>query len=283
MQHRLQALCDRTAPISCRFRSIPEPSRRPPVGSREMPVLALAATIAAAWLPPVPGAPTRPFDPGLHPFEGGRHRGVDLATRPGATVRAPCDGAVAFAGRVGVTGRVVTLRCGVWRVTHLPLATIAVRPGSEVDRGAVLGTVASSPDHRGLHLGVRRGGRRFGYVNPLDFLGTRATTPPPPLGRAPRPRRTTPPADPTTRSPPAPVRAPARRVAPRFDRAPARRGVPSSARRIVPGSNRGPRAPFAPWPAWLGLALVLAGAGVGVRRRRAGARGRVAAAGTLTR
>ena len=226
-----------------------------------MPVLALAATIAAAWLPPVPGEPTRPFDPGRHPFEGGRHRGVDLAARPGATVRAPCGGAVAFAGRVGATGRVVTLRCGVWRVTHLPLATIAVRPDSEVERGAVLGTVAPSPDHRGLHLGVRREGRRFGYVNPLDFLTTPATRPPPPLGRVPRPRRMTPPA----------ARAPARRV------------VPSAARRVVPSSNRGLRAPFAPWPAWLGLALVLAGAGVGLRRRRSGARGPVAAAGSLTR
>lgn len=248
-----------------------------------MPVLALAATTiivagalttaapvaAAGWLPPVAGEATRLFDPGRHPFEAGRHRGVDLAAAPGAQVRAPCAGVIAFAGRVGTTGRVVTLRCGPWRVTHLPLATIAARPGQSVDRGTPLGTVARSTDHAGLHLGVRREGRRFGYVDPLDFLTTRPTPAPPPLGRAPRPHRSTPPPRPR----PGSIRVPARRVDLN----------PEPARRVAAGSNRGLRAPFAPWPAWLGLALVLAGAGVGLRRRRSGARRRVAAVGTLTR
>jgi LPXTG-motif cell wall-anchored protein len=224
-----------------------------------MPVLALAIA-AATWLPPVPGEPARLFDPGRQPFEGGRHRGVDLAAPPGTKVRAPCDGEVAFAGPAGTTGRVVTLRCGRWRVTHLPLATIAVRAGQDLDRGARLGTVARSSEHRGLHLGVRRDGERFGYVDPLAFLAPDRTTPPP-LGRAPRPRRAAPPprAAPPAGAPHRPPAATSPAAAPH--RAPSASPAPA-------GSNPGPRAPFAPWPAWLGLALVLGGAGVGIRRRR---------------
>jgi hypothetical protein len=173
---------------------------------------------------PVLGAVTHGFDPG-RPFEAGRHRGVDLAAAPGTPVRAACGGPVAFAGRIGGVG-IVTLRCGRWRVTHMPLATIAAR--GPVARGAVIGTVAESSDHEGLHLGVRRDGTRFGYVDPLRFLAPR-------LGPAPPPRVVLPP-------PARPVRAPRARP---------------------PGSP-----PLAPWPAWAGMALVLAGAGLRVRRVR---------------
>jgi peptidase M23-like protein len=222
---------------------------------------------AAAWRPPVPGAVTRGFDPGR--FEAGRHRGVDLAATPGEAVRAPCAGVVAFAGAVGTSPRVVTLSCGRWRVTHMPLASIAVRAGVAVGEGALLGTVAPSRDHHGLHLGVRRDGTRFGYADPLRFLATAAPAPPP-LGRAPRParrRRTTPgppPAPPTPRpAAPRPVVTP-RPTTPRPTVAPGRAAAPS------PGSNPGGGAPVAPWPVWLGLALVLAGVGV---RWRGGGRG----------
>jgi Peptidase family M23 len=212
--------------------------------------LVFADPAIAGWRPPVRGEVARVFDPG-RPFEAGRHRGVDLAAPPGTEVRAPCAGEVAFAGPVAAAGRVVTLRCGTWRVTHLPLAATAVRAGAAVEPGALLGTVAATPGHAGLHLGVRREGTRFGYVDPLRFLATRRA--PPPLGPAPRP-----------------VRPP--------------RAAPPSLRAPVPAdSNRGLHTPFAPWPAWLGLALVLAGAGFRLRGRRPGGRGRVVAAGTLTR
>ena len=237
----------------------------------------------AAWRPPVAGPVARPFDPGSSPFEAGRHRGIDLEAVPGAPVRAPCSGTVAFAGQVGSTGRVVTLRCGVWRVSHMPLARIAVRSGAAVGRGALIGTVAAGRDHRGLHVGVRRDATRFGYVDPLRFLAAGRGAPPP-LGRAPRAGRQPP------RMPRAPraVRTPpaANRPAPATgsNRATAgANGAPAGANGAPAGSNRGVRAPFAPWPAWLGLALVLGGAGVRLRGRRLAARGRVAAAGTLTR
>jgi Peptidase family M23 len=185
-------------------------------------VLALALVLIA----PVTGPVERGFDPG-RPFEGGRHRGVDLAAAPGAPVRAACTGPVAFAGRIGAAG-IVTLRCGPWRVTHMPLATIAVRGVAR--RGAVIGTVARSQEHAGLHLGVRRDGTRFGYVDPLRFLTPRS----PPLGPAPPPRVAPP---------------------PRAARSP----------RVASGAAS---PPFAPWPAWAGLALVLAGTGLRVRRVR---------------
>jgi hypothetical protein len=233
----------------------------------------------AGWRPPVPGAVSRPFDLGADPFEAGRHRGVDRAAPPGAVVRAPCAGPVAFAGRIGAAGRVVTLRCGPWRVTHLPLASITVRAGAAVAPGAPLGTVAAAREHAGLHLGVRREGTRFGYADPLRFLGRGHAPPAPPLGRAPRPGRPAPPTRPAPRPPRPPRPVVARRpvlvprpfVAPRPVAAPA-------------GSSRGPRAPFAPWPAWVGLALALAGAGLRLRGRartaRAGAGSRYVGAVT---
>jgi hypothetical protein len=226
-----------------------------------------AGLAGAAWRPPVPGEVVRAFDLGADPFEAGRHRGVDLAAAPGSLVRAPCAGPVAFAGQAGTSGRVVTLRCGAWHVTDLPLASIAVREGATVGRGEPLGTVAPSRDHPGLHLGARRAGTRFGYADPLRFLAADRPAPPP-LGRAPRPARPRP-----TSPRPAPRRIVAPRAAP-----PRPVVVPALAE-----SNRGPEPPFAPWPAWLGLALVLAGAGLRLRGRPRAARGRVQAAGTLVR
>ena len=195
--------------------------------------------VALVLLAPVPGDVTRGFDTG-RPFEGGRHRGVDLAAAPGTPVRAACSGPVVVAGRVGSSGGVVTLRCGPWRVTHMPLATIGVRAGGGVRRGAVIGTAAASPGHDGLHLGVRRHGTRFGYADPLRFMA--APTNPVPLGRAPRP---------------APRGRPPRTV-----------GRPRPAAARLAREPRPASLPLAPWPAWAGLALVLAGAGLRVRARR---------------
>jgi hypothetical protein len=213
--------------------------------------------VALVLITPVSGPVTRGFDPG-RPFEGDRHRGVDLTAAPGTPVRAACTGPVVVAGRVGTSGGVVTLRCGPWRVTHMPLATIAVRSGAVVSRGTAIGTAGASPDHAGLHLGVRRDGTRFGYEDPLRFLARPAN--PVPLGRAPRPAPRGRP--PRTVGPPraAPRLARPRPAAPRLVR-------PRPAGPLVRERWPAPL-PLAPWPAWAGLALVLAGAGLRVRARR---------------
>lgn len=79
-----------------------------------------------------------------------------------------------------------------------------------------------------LHLGVRRESERFGYVDPLRFLA-HADRAPPPLLPARRP-----------------ARVPRARPAPRPSR---------------------PSPTLAPWPVWLGLALLMTGiAGAGTLR-----------------
>jgi len=192
--------------------------------------LAVAPSAAAGWQPPVAGEPTRLFKLGPDPFARGQHRGVDLVG--GGPVRSACAGRVVFAGRVAGKGT-VSVRCGRWRVSYAPLAGIAVRAGERIGSGTRLGGASG-----GIHFGVRREGRPWGYVDPLPFL-TRSRSPPPaPLVRAPRPRAT-----------------------------------PRSLRPAPP-----PRpAALAPWTVWLGLALGLAGlAGAGrlrlpYRRRQEGA------------
>jgi hypothetical protein len=207
-------------------------------------VLGLIAAPAHAWRRPLPGPVLRGFAYSeAEPFAAGQHRGADFAGAPGAVVRAACSGRVAYAGR-----GVVTLRCGPWRVTHLPLATLTVHAGARVREGARLGTPAASAEHAGLHLGVRRAGDRFAYVDPLALLGPEMPRVGPP-GVA--PRRVSPPAHPRAFAP------------------------------VQPAVRT---RPVAAWPVWLGLALALAGAVGGglrlrVRRRRLGtARARTASA-----
>jgi hypothetical protein len=238
----------------------------------------LAATTAAApahaaWRLPVEAPVTRAFDLGEDPFEGGRHRGVDLAARTGEPVRAPCAGEAVVAGRVGTSGRVVTLRCGAWRVSHMPLGTIAVRRGERVERGAAIGTAAWSREHAGLHLGVRREGDPFGYEDPLALIGRPARRFAPLPRARPRPRVIR------------PATHPARPllVRPRPTAIPSARPAPAGggARRSVPPEPRSLPAP-APWPVWAGLAVLLSGAAgsgtVAVRRRRLAAAHRLAGA-----
>jgi hypothetical protein len=192
---------------------------------------------------------------------------------------------------------VVTLLCGAWRVTHLPLVAIAVRPGVHVHAGARLGLLGASRAHAGLHLGVRRAGDRFGYVDPLRFLGDSTDPLPPPpitparrpldLGPAPRPAPVH--AAPTPVAPGAPAQ-----VAPGAPTAARLRSATHAAPLAAPVRAHGAaglRAPagardrpasgvtaLAPWPAWAGLALLLSGAlagGLELRRRR----GRAVASG----
>jgi peptidase M23-like protein len=223
----------------------------------------VAPRAAGAWRSPVTGPVARVFDRGANPYAGGHHRGVDLLAPPGSPVRAACAGRVVVAGRVGLSGGVVTVLCGRWRVSVMPLATIGVRRGTVVAPGARLGTLARSPGHAGLHFGVRRDGARFGYVDPLRFLAPShpAAPPPLPLGRAPH----TPHAR-TRHLPPLPLGRAPRALRARTRHLPPLTLAPTPA---ITARAIAATAPLAPWPAWAGLALVLAGLGVrlGTRRR----------------
>jgi hypothetical protein len=259
----LQQLCDISAKFlqNERFAAAPTPNIRcVPTHARRhrlhaslsaltLTSLAVATNAVAAdrWRAPVDAPVSRAFDLGADPFEAGRHRGADFAAAPGATVRAPCAGRVAVAGRVGTSGRVVTIRCGALRATVMPLERVAVRAGATIRRGASLGSVAPSSAHAGLHLGARRDGDRFGYVDPLRLIGRVPRTGPPPV--APRDERRRPPP-----SAPAVGLAQPNRV---LSMAPARSP-----------STTPPAEHIAPWPAWAGLAALLAGAfGTGMRLR----------------
>ena len=217
------------------------PRRRAPLARRGL--TAPGGERNASWTPPVPGKPTRLFDLGVDPFTRGQHRGVDLDAAPGERVRSACGGRVVFAGRVAGAGTVsVRLRAMAGRRTRRSSGS-RCGPVCASDRvegsGGSLGTSASDGGgpRRGtrgnprrsqrsrreatrLHLGVRRESERFGYVDPLGFLAAADRAPPPVV--------------------PARLPRPAPRATP----------VPRPAR---------PSPGVAPWPVWVGLALLMTG------------------------
>lgn len=211
------------------------------------------------WLPPVPGPVLRTFTYGPDLFAAGSHRGVDLRVRPGATVRSVCAGRVRFAGAVPGGGQALSVGCGAWRVTLLPLTHLAVGEGEQIRRGQRVGVAAAASSHPGLHLGVRAADNRWGYVDPMPLIGRRAPAPVP-VARVPSSRG-------LKRLPPALRRGPVRRGPQRI---PIRRLAPARAPAPVATSVPAARdAPLAPPAAWVGLALLL-GVLLPVARIRAG-------------
>jgi lipoprotein NlpD len=184
------------------------------------------------------------------PFARGQHRGITIGGAAGEPVRAACVGRVSFAGALPRSrGAGVTVNCGALTATYLRLASVAVRRGESIAVGDRLGRLGP----RGLHLGARRTGRRWDYVDPLTLLAGDPGTRPAPL-----------------------VRAPHRRIGPRPLGAPARPSPspsPSPVPLPLPLRWSAPAAaaarPAVPVVAWLGLAL-LAGAlpALGLRRHR---------------
>lgn len=157
---------------------------RPPVLAA-LALLALAAVALAAppargapWSWPVRGRVAVPFHVGANPFAAGQHRGIEIAARPGAPVRAACAGRVAFAGRVAAQGAVVAQTCGALTATYLRLGALAVRAGERLAPGRRIGAVGA--DAR-LYLGARRTARRFGYLDPVALLPPHAGPPQRPL------------------------------------------------------------------------------------------------------
>ena len=158
------------------------------------------------------------------PFLAGQRRVVTLAGRPGQVVRAPCGGAVTFAGSLP-GGKGVSLRCRGLSATLTGLGAVSV------GRGALL--VAGQPAGRlgpggSLSLGARLVDRRNGYIDPLELVGPPSRPAPlaPPLRTGPRLR-------------PEPRERPA-----------SRRGVPPAL--LLLGA------------AWLGLGIAGSAIGVGI-------------------
>ncbi|MEV4532203.1 M23 family metallopeptidase [Asanoa sp. NPDC049518] len=152
----------------------PSRGRAPDLGELD-PVVpsARAAPVRRFGMPVAPPLRvTRRFEDPPRPWLPG-HRGVDLASAPGATVWAAGSGEVVFAGLV-VNRQVVSIQhAGGLRTTYEPLIP-AVRQGDHVAAGDPIGVVA--PGHPGcpaaacLHWGLRRDAV---YLDPMLLLGFR--------------------------------------------------------------------------------------------------------------
>lgn len=107
-------------------------------------------------------APSTAYGPG--------HRGVDLASRPGATVHAVAAGRVSFAGVIGGKPTVAVTHADGVRSTYEPV-TARVATGDEVVVGQLIGLVTPTGSHcttTCLHLGAVRVST---YLDPLRLLG----------------------------------------------------------------------------------------------------------------
>lgn len=122
------------------------------------------------WPWPVDGARevVEPFRAPAHAFGAG-HRGIDLAAPPGAVVRAPADGLVAFRGVVVDRPLLTIAHAGGLVTTFEPLQS-TLQPGDAVSAGDEIGLVATGGHAAAgaLHLGVRLDGE---YINPMLLFG----------------------------------------------------------------------------------------------------------------
>jgi murein DD-endopeptidase MepM/ murein hydrolase activator NlpD len=98
------------------------------------------------------------------------HLGVDYAAPTGTVVVAVASGTVALAGLDGNLGRSVRLRhADGYESVYSHLSSIAVRSGSSVAQGEVIGQVGATGLATGPHLDFRllRGGK---YLNPTKVI-----------------------------------------------------------------------------------------------------------------
>ena len=128
-----------------------------------------------AAVPPVlEGRLTSAFGPRVHPIDhdGSFHEGVDIAQRPGTSVRTPLAGVVIEAGDSGdARGSYVVVRHGTQLETRYHhLASVAVKPGQALNAGDELGAVGNTGKSTGahLHFELRDQGRT---VDPKRVLG----------------------------------------------------------------------------------------------------------------
>jgi murein DD-endopeptidase MepM/ murein hydrolase activator NlpD len=153
-----------------------------PIG---LSVVLLAATGAFApssaagldrWLRPVPGRVARPFQAPRTRFGRG-HLGVDFAAEPRTPVRVAGPGTVVFAGVVAGARHVVVEHAGGLRTSYSFLASVRVRTGQVLRRGAVVGSSGGrGPNHASgvVHFGLRIAGA---YVDPMQLFSAAGAGP----------------------------------------------------------------------------------------------------------
>ncbi|HTF07084.1 MAG TPA: M23 family metallopeptidase [Asanoa sp.] len=145
-----------------------------PMAAPETVISPAGRAPGSPFQPPVepPLRVTRRFDAPPRPWLPG-HRGVDLASVPGATVWAAGPGEVVFAGPVAGRSVVSIQHAGGLRTTYEPLIPV-VRRGDQVAAGDPLGTLEAGhsgcPAAACLHWGLRRDAE---YLDPLLLLGFR--------------------------------------------------------------------------------------------------------------
>ena len=123
------------------------------------------------------------YHPILHRWRP--HRGVDLAAPRGTPVRAAADGWVKDARFMGGLGRAVRLEHAGDRVTtygHLNEIAPGIAPGSQVERGQVIGYVGATGHATGphLHYEVEQAGVN---LDPMQFEAQRDQPVSPPVRR----------------------------------------------------------------------------------------------------
>lgn len=123
---------------------------------------------------PVNGAVTSSFGSRRHPILGYRrmHSGLDFKAGYGTPIYAVTDGNVAYAGRKGGYGNFVQLNHGGGLATgYGHMSRFAVRAGTKVRRGQIIGYVGSTGLSTGphLHYELYRGGRA---INPTSVKFT---------------------------------------------------------------------------------------------------------------
>lgn len=128
---------------------------------------ATGATPGWAWPVPAPHRIVRPYLAPDTAYSAG-HRGIDIASAPGAPVFAPDDGVVYFVGVV-VDRPVLSIRHSGGLVSSFEPVESTLVAGAAVHRGDTVGTTAAGHCAIAcLHFGVRLFGE---YVSPLNYLG----------------------------------------------------------------------------------------------------------------
>jgi murein DD-endopeptidase MepM/ murein hydrolase activator NlpD len=113
----------------------------------------LLAATPSIW--PVKGWVTSGFGPRRSPFASGVefHGGMDIATRMGKEVISPADGFVVEVTTQAADGNIIRVDHGHGiMTTYSHLSKFAIKQGSRVKRGDVLGYVGTSGRSTGYHL-----------------------------------------------------------------------------------------------------------------------------------